>query len=69
MAFEGLNVMRSQNLCLIEKYLKKIEVLKLPKRSAIKPVLIYLGELDPNHENEIENYFYKVIPFDTFFKV
>lgn len=48
---------------IIKEMKRKIEVLKVPRRSAVKPVLIYLGEMDPNHESEINDYFYKVISF------
>lgn len=42
---------------------KKIDFLKIPKRSALKPVLIYLGDLDPNYESDFNEFFHKLIPF------
>jgi hypothetical protein len=47
---------------------KKMNTLKLPKRSALKPVLVYLGEIDANTEDKLRNYFYKLISFEEFFK-
>jgi len=46
---------------------KKVNMIKVPRRSSVKPVLIYLGELEPDHESEIEDYFYKCIPFERIY--
>ena len=46
----------------------KMKALKLPKRTAAKPILIYVGELYPPHLTELENYFQQVISFDDLLK-
>lgn len=50
----------------IKEVRKKMDVLSIPKRSALKPVLIYEGELHPRDEDQIKEFFYRVIPFDDF---
>ena len=40
---------------------KKMETLKLPKRSSLRPILIYVGELDPNCQEEIVQFFHRTI--------
>lgn len=45
----------------VKEVQKKIKVLKLPRRSALKPVLIYEGEIMPSYEEELQNYFFKII--------
>jgi AAA+ ATPase superfamily predicted ATPase len=53
---------------IIKEVQKKEHAIKLPKRSSLKPVLIYEGEIYPGHQAEIENYFYAIIHFaDLFF--
>lgn len=42
----------------------KIKAIKLPRRSVVRPVLIYVGEIYPPHQQEIENYFHRIISFD-----
>jgi uncharacterized protein len=53
---------------IIKETQKKIEALKLPKGSAKKPVLIYCGEIVNNDQEDIENYFLKMIHFDELCK-
>jgi AAA+ ATPase superfamily predicted ATPase len=42
---------------------KKMNALSLPKRSSIKPILIYLGDIDADDEIDIQNFFYRIISF------
>lgn len=42
--------------------------LALPKRSTVKPVLVYEGQLYPPHEEEIRDFFLKMISFDELLK-
>lgn len=49
---------------IIREVQKKCEILKLPSRSSLKPVLVYEGELYPPHREAIEAYFYKLIRFE-----
>ena len=42
---------------------KKMKALKLPKRAALKPVLIYEGDIHPPDFETIHNFFFKVIHF------
>lgn len=48
---------------------KKIELIKIPKRASIKPVLIYIGEIDPDELSSFKNYFYKMIYFGDLLKM
>lgn len=48
---------------IIKEVQKKIEAIKVPKRSSLRSVLIYEGELHPNDEQEIVDYFDKIISF------
>lgn len=48
---------------IIKDVQQKMDRLALPKRSSLKPVLIYEGELYPPHESDIRKYFYKIIHF------
>jgi hypothetical protein len=41
----------------------KMKILKIPKRSSLKPVLIYEGEVYPSHQEKLEEFFFKLIPF------
>ena len=41
-----------------------MDVLVLPKRSAIKPVLVYAGDLNPNHQDALESFFYRLISLE-----
>lgn len=50
---------------IIKEMQKKLAVLKVPKRSSIKPILVFEGEIFPSHRTEIEKYFYKVIHFQS----
>jgi AAA+ ATPase superfamily predicted ATPase len=53
---------------IIKKVEKKMHALKIPMRSSLKPVLIYEGELYPPHEQQIKEYFYKIISFSELVK-
>ena len=48
----------------IKEVQKKERTLQLPRRSAVKPVLIYAGEISSEAEEEINNYFYRVINWE-----
>jgi hypothetical protein len=48
---------------IIKETKKKIALLKPPKRAALKPVLIFEGDIDPNTLSEVESYFFKLISF------
>jgi len=52
----------------IKEVAQKMKALQLPKRCAVKPVLIYVGELYPPHRSELENYFQQIISFDDLLK-
>lgn len=43
---------------------KKMDALKVPKRSSVKPVLIYSGELHPGHQEQLEEFFHKMISLE-----
>jgi AAA+ ATPase superfamily predicted ATPase len=51
---------------IINEVEKKMKAIALPKRSSLKPILIYEGEIYPSHLEKIENYFFKVVPFADF---
>ncbi len=53
---------------IIKEVEKKMNALKLPKRSTLRPVLIYTGELYAPHLDEINSYFQKVISFEDLLK-
>lgn len=42
---------------------QKVSVLQVPKRSSLKTVLIYEGEISAINKEKFENYFYKLISF------
>jgi hypothetical protein len=46
----------------------KLKVLSLPKRSALKPILIYVGEIEDSARDYLEDYFFKLIDFSDFFQ-
>lgn len=48
---------------IISEMNKKMQMIQLPKRTSRLPVLIYEGELYPPHREDIEKYFFKIIPF------
>ncbi|MBF0315674.1 MAG: ATP-binding protein [Oligoflexia bacterium] len=48
----------------IKEVEQKIVALSLPKRSVARPVLIYAGELSENHQEQLVEYFYKMISFE-----
>lgn len=48
---------------IINEVKKKMDALKLPKRSSLKSVLIYEGETSPNTKELLEEFFYKTISF------
>lgn len=43
---------------------KKLKAIHVPKRSVVKPVLVYEGELYLPHLEEINNYFHKIVHFN-----
>lgn len=51
---------------IIDEVKKKCEVIKLPRRSSVRPVLIYEGEIYPPHKEEVEDYFFRLIHFSKF---
>lgn len=51
---------------IIEEVQRKMDVLSVPRRSALKPVLVYEGEISPKNEVEFQEFFYKMIPFREF---
>jgi AAA+ ATPase superfamily predicted ATPase len=53
---------------IINEVQRKIDVLHVPKRSSIKPILVYMGDLDPEDEAEIMSYFYNTIYFGDLLK-
>jgi AAA+ ATPase superfamily predicted ATPase len=53
---------------IVSKMQKKLKILSVPKRSGVKPVLVYAGEIHPPHLEEISNYFYKIISFQDLIK-
>jgi AAA+ ATPase superfamily predicted ATPase len=53
---------------LIKEAQKKVTTIQLPKRSSIKPILIYEGELNPDHQSDLENYFFRMISFTDLIK-
>jgi len=53
------------DLSIIKEVEKKSISLKLPKRSSIKKVLIYEGEINENDRDELESYFIKMISFQN----
>lgn len=52
---------------IIAEIQKKSNIIQLPRRSSLRNILIYAGELYPPHKNEIQDNFYKVIHLDDFF--
>jgi hypothetical protein len=52
----------------IDEVRYKMNVLALPRRSALKPVLVYEGEILGSHAEEIEHFFYRIVHFDEFLK-
>jgi AAA+ ATPase superfamily predicted ATPase len=50
---------------IIKEVQKKLSTISLPRRAALKPVLIYQGELYPPHQGEIESFFYRTISFES----
>ncbi len=51
----------------IKEVQRKMDVIKLPKRSSLKPVLVYEGEIYPGHLTELREYFYQLIPLSSLF--
>ncbi len=47
----------------IKEVKNKMDVLSIPRRASLKPVLVYEGELPSAHQNEFENFFHRLIPF------
>lgn len=52
---------------IISEVQKKMDVLALPRRSSLKPVLVYEGEINPKHASKIESFFFKIIQLSEFF--
>ena len=51
----------------IKEVKKKMEILSVPKRTAVKPVLVYAGALAEVAEDEIRRFFYKVVSVEELF--
>jgi hypothetical protein len=49
---------------IIKEVQKKCDIIQLPKRSSVRPVLVYEGEIFPLHKEEIEKYFFKLVKFE-----
>jgi AAA+ ATPase superfamily predicted ATPase len=49
---------------IIKEVQKKMSVLQLPKRCALKPVLIYAGGLTADSEEQIRDFFFKIVEFE-----
>ena len=49
----------------IKEVRSKVNAIKLPKRSSVKPVLIYEGEIYEPHRSDIEEFFYRIISFSN----
>lgn len=49
----------------IKSVKEKMSALKLPRRSTVKPVLIYEGEIYPPHFDEIKEFFIYTIDFES----
>lgn len=47
----------------IQEMQKKIKALSVPKRSALKPVLIYEGQISASDQSLIQDYFFRIIHF------
>ncbi len=45
---------------------RKVKILALPRRSSLRTVLIYEGELYPPHAEEIKNSFFKILRLEQF---
>jgi hypothetical protein len=48
---------------IIKEVQTKVSRIALPKRASVRPVLIFEGELDPNYQHTMQEYFYRIIPF------
>lgn len=49
---------------IIDEVQRKCDVIQLPRRSSVRPVLVYEGEIFPPHKNLIEDYFFRMIRFE-----
>ncbi len=54
---------------IISEVQKKSDVITLPRRSSIRTVLIYAGELYPPHKDEIEQGFHRLVHLDDFLRI
>ena len=52
----------------IREVQRKLDVLSVPKRSSVKPVLIYEGELYPPHRETLEEFFYRIIAMSDLYE-
>ena len=52
---------KSIDSSVIKEVQRKMDLLSLPKRSSIKPVLVYEGELYPPHIEKLKSFFYRII--------
>ncbi|MEQ1665881.1 MAG: ATPase, partial [Bdellovibrionales bacterium] len=48
---------------IIPQILKKMNVIKIPKRAALRPVLVYEGQIHPNDEAALKSFFDTIIHF------
>ncbi|HMO18503.1 MAG TPA: ATP-binding protein [Oligoflexia bacterium] len=48
----------------ISEVKRKMETISLPRRSALKPVLIYHGDVRPDDEEDLRAFFYRMISFE-----
>jgi len=60
-----IKCLKSIGKSILHEMKKKISTLELPKRTSIKPVLIYEGEIADSARDEIEQYFFKIIHFSS----
>jgi AAA+ ATPase superfamily predicted ATPase len=51
------------DLSVIKEVKKKVDTLQLPRRSSLKTVLVYEGELTPNTAEALNSFFFKLISF------
>lgn len=49
------------NKSLIKEVQRKIDVIPFPKRASVRPVLVYEGQLNPNDEGQLRDYFDTII--------
>lgn len=54
---------RTLDLSVVREIQRKMDVIKLPKRSSLKPVLIYEGEILEQYQERYEEFFHRIVPF------